>query len=158
MQRVLNKFIASAGWNSLHHAALVAPPTLISHLLTHGCSPLSVTRRNLTALDVVTASTTLPGREDVALLLAEAMREQGWTGGRMEERRRSTEMRLLRLGKQRNIQDDLNKTLSIDPRWWGGPDAESQRLDLLDEEEEENMGDVDLLVCLHSYSVNSLRD
>lgn len=117
----------------------------MSHLLTHGCSPLSLTRRNLAALDIVTASTTLPGREDVALLLEEAMREHGWTGGRMEERRRSTEKRLLRIGKQKDIQDDLNKSLSIDPRWWGDPD-DAIRLELLDEEEEENLGDTDLLV------------
>ena len=138
-----------AGWISLHHAALTAPPTLVSHLLTHGCSPLSVTRRNLTALDIVTASTTLPGREDVALLLEEAMREHGWTGGRMEERRRSTEKRLVRLGKQKDVQEDINKALNIDPRWWGDPDLESLQAELLDDEDEENMGDPDLLVSSH---------
>ena len=60
----------------------------MSHLLTHGCSPFTQTRRHLTALDIVTAHSILPGREDVRLLLEEAMREQGWTGGRMEERRK----------------------------------------------------------------------
>lgn len=137
-----------AGWISLHHAALVAPPTLISHLLTHGCSPLSVTRRNLTAFDLVSASATLPGREDVALLLEEAMREQGWTGGRMEERRRLAEKRLVLLGKQKDLQDDLNKSLSIDPRWWGA-DIESIQSELWDEDEEEEMGDSDVLVSKH---------
>ena len=141
-------FLLIAGWISLHHAALVAPPTLISHLLTHGCSPLSVTRRNLTAFDLVSASATLPGREDVALLLEEAMREQGWTGGRMEERRRLAEKRLVLLGKQKDLQDDLNKSLSIDPRWWGA-DIESIQSELWDEDEEEEMGDSDVLVSKH---------
>ncbi|THH33516.1 hypothetical protein EUX98_g669 [Antrodiella citrinella] len=134
-----------AGWNSLHYAALLAPPTLVSHLLTHGCSSMSLTRRNMSALDIVTASTTLPGREDVSLLLEEAMREQGWTGGRMEQQRRTTEKRRLRLGKQKDVQDNLNKSLNIDPRWWGDPEAEALRLELLDDEEEEVIGDTDLL-------------
>ncbi|KAG5722125.1 hypothetical protein E4T56_gene3764, partial [Termitomyces sp. T112] len=71
------------GWTPLHHAALLSPPTLVSHLMTHGCSPCAVTRRGLTPLDVVTAHSTLPGRGDVALLLEESMRSEGWIGGRM---------------------------------------------------------------------------
>ena len=78
----------SAGWTPLHYASLLSPPTLVSYLLTHGSAPLTVTRRQLTALDIVTAHSTVPGREDVALLLEEAMREAGWKGGRMEEQRR----------------------------------------------------------------------
>lgn len=131
-----------AGWIPLHHAALVAPPTLVSHLLTHGCSPFTVTRRQLTALDIVTASTTLPGREDVALLLEEAMREQGWTAGRMEETRRSTEKRMHRMSKQKDIQNDIGRILGIDPRWWGDIDLS----ELSDEEESESLEDSTLFV------------
>lgn len=109
-----------------------------------------MTRRNLTAFDLVSASATLPGREDVALLLEEAMREQGWTGGRMEERRRLAEKRLVLLGKQKDVQDDLNKSLSIDPRWWGA-DIESIQPEPWDEDEEEEMGDSDVLVSKHKY-------
>lgn len=138
----LHESSTSAGWISLHHAALVAPPTLVSHLLTHGCSPFTATRRQLTALDIVTASTTLPGREDVALLLEEAMREQGWTGGRMEESRRSAEKRLHRLGKRKDMQSDVGRILGIDPRWWGDVDSS----DLSDNEEDEGLGDATLLV------------
>ncbi len=38
----------------------------------------------------------MPGRQDVALLLGEAMRGEGWTGGRMEEQRRQLERRTAR--------------------------------------------------------------
>lgn len=115
----------NAGWVSLHHAALLAPPTLVSHLLTHGCSPFVTTRRNTTALDIVTAHSPVPGREDVRLLLEEAMREQGWTGGRMEERRRVEERRVQRLVKRKALQENVGKVLDIGPGWWGEADSDS---------------------------------
>jgi len=80
-----------AGWTPLHHAALLSPPTLISYLMTHGCSPFALTKRNLTPLDLVTAHSTVPGREDVAFLLEEAMKSEGWEGSRMNRRRRLVE-------------------------------------------------------------------
>ncbi|TBU34643.1 DIL domain-containing protein [Dichomitus squalens] len=113
----------SAGWTPLHYASLLSPPTLVSYLLTHGSSPLAVTRRGLTALDIVTAHSTVPGREDVALLLEEAMREAGWQGGRMEEQRRILEKRMRRLGKRRHVQEDIEKVLGVNPKWWGDEDA-----------------------------------
>ncbi|KAI0348366.1 hypothetical protein BDW22DRAFT_1385642 [Trametopsis cervina] len=109
----------NAGWDALHHAALLAPPTLVSHLLTRGCSPFAVTHRKLTALDIVTAHTTLPGREDVRLLLEEGMRERGWQGGRMEERRRAQDRQDHRIQSRRALQAQLTKILDVDPRWWG---------------------------------------
>lgn len=135
-----------AGWISLHHAALVAPPTLLSHLLTHGCSPFAVTRRKLTALDIVTASTTLPGREDVALLLEEHMRAQGWTGGRMEERRKLRERRQHRMGKRRDLQEGVEKALNIDPRWWGDSEPDYVAAELSDDDDEDSSADKDVLV------------
>ncbi|KAI8980743.1 DIL domain-containing protein [Trametes punicea] len=111
-----------AGWTPLHYASLISPPTLVSYLLTHGSSPLALTNRRLTPLDIVTAHSTLPGREDVALLLEEAMREAGWKGGRMEEQRRSFEKRMRRLGKRRHIQEEVEKVLGIHPQWWGDED------------------------------------
>ena len=113
---------ALAGWTPLHYASLLSPPTLVSYLLTHGSSPLAVTRRQLTALDIVTAHSTVPGREDVALLLEEAMREAGWKGGRMEEQRRILEKRMRRLGKRRTVQGDIEKILGISSHWWGDED------------------------------------
>ncbi|KAI0639675.1 DIL domain-containing protein [Trametes polyzona] len=112
-----------AGWTALHYAALLSPPTLVSYLITHGSSPLALTRRRLTPLDIVTAHSTVPGREDVAFLLEEAMREGGWKGGRMEEQRRSLEKRMRRLGKRRHVQQEIEKSLGIHPKWWGDDDA-----------------------------------
>ncbi|OBZ79434.1 Dilute domain-containing protein C25B8.08 [Grifola frondosa] len=126
-----------AGWTALHYASLLSPPTLVSHLLTHGSSPFSLTRRKLTALDIVTAHSTVPGREDVALLLEEAMREAGWTGGRMEEQRRSLEKRMRRIGKKRSVQQDIEKALNINHKWWGDDDTELF-LDLSDDESEDD--------------------
>jgi hypothetical protein len=107
-----------AGWTPLHHGALVAPPTLVSYLLTHGCSPFGKTNRGLTPLDIVTAHSTLPGREDVALLLQEAMRGEGWTGGKMEQQRREADKKSRRRGKQRTEQDRIAEILEVDSRWW----------------------------------------
>lgn len=131
-----------AGWSPLHYASLMSPPTLVSHLLTHGASPFALTRRKLTALDIVTAHSTVPGREDVALLLEEAMREEGWKGGRMEEQRRLAEKRLRRLGKRKNVQSDIEEVLGISSRWWGDNDPELT-FDWLDEEDEEDEEDED---------------
>lgn len=113
-----------AGWTPLHHAVLLSPPTLISHLMTHGCSPFSVTHRNLTALDIVTGHTVMPGREDVALLLEESMRGDGWTGGRMEQKRKVLDERIKEKGKQKSVRDDVAKTLSVDKKWWGSEDSD----------------------------------
>ncbi|KAJ7169799.1 DIL domain-containing protein [Mycena filopes] len=113
-----------AGWTPLHHAALLSPPTLISHLMTHGCSPFAVTRRNLTPLDIVTAHSIIPGRDDVALLLEEAMRGEGWTGGKMELRRRLLDERRRRREKQRAIRDTIGRTLGVDSRWWGNDNSD----------------------------------
>ncbi|KAF7320071.1 hypothetical protein MKEN_00791400 [Mycena kentingensis (nom. inval.)] len=111
-----------AGWTPLHHAALLSPPTLISYLMTHGCSIFDLTRRNLTPLDIVTAHSVMPGREDVALLLEEAMRGEGWTGGKMGEKRRILDAKRKRLNKQRAVRDDVEKALGLNTRWWGDTD------------------------------------
>ncbi|KIJ45525.1 hypothetical protein M422DRAFT_67024 [Sphaerobolus stellatus SS14] len=114
-----------AGWTALHHAALLSPPTLVSFLLTHGCSPLTRTRRGLTPLDILTAHSPIPGRESVALLLEEAMREQGWIGGRMELRRRETELRQRRLDKRKAVKQQVGRVLGLDNQWWGDQVEES---------------------------------
>ncbi|KAF6766138.1 DIL domain-containing protein [Ephemerocybe angulata] len=114
-----------AGWTPLHHAALLAPPTLVSYLMTHGCSPFDVTEKNLTPLDLITAHSVVPGREDVAMLLEEAMRGEGWTGGRMEQKRRLHERLSKRKGKQKAIRDDVTKLLGVNPRWWTSDENDS---------------------------------
>lgn len=147
-----------AGWISLHHAALLAPPTLVSHLLTHGCSPFAATRRNLTALDIVTGHSILPGREDVRLLLEEAMREEGWTGGRMEERRRAFEKKEQRLAKLKALQQSVGRILDITPSWWGELDADSYS-DTSDDEDDAMSDDNDVYVsspiCCSTYCLTT---
>jgi hypothetical protein len=111
--------------------------------MTHGCSPFAVTRRNLTPLDIVTAHSVLPGREDVALLLEEAMRGEGWTGGKMEERRRLLEQRRRRHEKQRAVRDTVARTLGVNSRWWGD---QSDDLSESDDESGDEEVDEDLYV------------
>lgn len=112
------------GWTPLHHAAVLAPPTLVSHLMTHGCSPFSVTRRHLMPLDIITAHTLLPGREDVATLLEEAMRSEGWTGGRMEQRRRALDERLKQSSRRKRIRESIAKIIETPTPWWGDSESE----------------------------------
>ncbi|KAG1862195.1 DIL domain-containing protein [Suillus subluteus] len=90
-----------AGWTALHHAAILCPPTLVSHLMTHGCSPFAETRR-----------------DDIALLLEEAMRSQGWMGGRMEEKRRALDEQLKRKGRQKSVRENVSKVLGLQNQWW----------------------------------------
>ncbi|KAH9944153.1 uncharacterized protein BXZ73DRAFT_87111 [Epithele typhae] len=132
-----------SGWTALHYASLFSPPSLVSYLLTHGSSSLAITRRQLTALDIVTAHTTMPGREDVALLLEEAMREAGWKGGRMEEQRRLLDKRMRRINKKKGIQGDIQKVLGIHSKWWGSEDI-LQSQDTEDESEDEAPTDAQL--------------
>lgn len=94
--------------------------------MTHGCSPFAVTRRNLTPLDVVTAYSILPGRSDVALLLEEAMRTEGWIGGRVEQKRRISENRAKRKGRRKELRDEIGKVLGVNPMWRDdGSDSDS---------------------------------
>jgi len=107
-----------AGWTPLHHAALLSPPTLISYLMTHGSSPFALTKRNLTPLDLVTAHSIVPGREDVAFLLEEAMRSEGWKGSRVNRRRRLVEQQQKLLGKQKKLRTQVTQILGIHSGWW----------------------------------------
>ncbi|KAF9496117.1 hypothetical protein BDN71DRAFT_1446529 [Pleurotus eryngii] len=126
-----------AGWTPLHHAALLSPPTLISYLMTHGCSPFDRTRRGLMPLDIVTAHSMLPGRDDVALLLEEAMRSEGWTGGKMEQHRRQVERRIRKKQQRQHIQDHVAHVLDLPPKWWGSSaDSSSTDSDSSDEEDD----------------------
>lgn len=107
--------------------------------MTHGCSPFSVTRRQLTPLDIVTAHTLLPGREDVALLLEESMRGEGWTGGRMEQRRRALEEQLKRRDRQKDLYNSVSKILDVPTQWWGERDVETSST--ISDSEDEDFGE-----------------
>lgn len=134
MYTVSHNFLA--GWTPLHHAAVLAPPSLVSYLMTHGGSPFSVTRRQLTPLDIVTAHTLLPGREDIVLLLEESMRSEGWTGGRMEQRRRALDEHLKRRDRQKDLYNSVSKILDLPTLWWGELDIETSSV--LSESEDDN--------------------
>ncbi|KAF9076195.1 DIL domain-containing protein [Rhodocollybia butyracea] len=140
------------GWTPLHYAALLSPPTLISHLLTHGCSVFDVTRRKLTPLDIVTAHSMMPGRADVALLLEEAMRSEGWTGGHMEAKRRVLDERIKRKGKQQSIRDHVAKALDISPRWWNSDSDDFNLSDESDSSEGEGEEDESLYTPPPDYT------
>jgi len=114
----------AAGWTPLHHAALLSPPTLISYLMTHGCSPFALTKRNLTPLDLVTAHSIVPGREDVAFLLEEAMRSEGWEGSRMNRKRRLVEQQQKLIGRQKKLRAQVTQILGVHSGWWG-PESET---------------------------------
>lgn len=105
--------------------------------MTHGCSPFTVTRRNLTPLDVVTAHSILPGRDDVALLLEESMRGEGWIGGRMEHKRRLSEQRMKRKERKKEMRAGINKVFNVNPAWWP-LDRDPDSSDSGSEEEEED--------------------
>lgn len=123
-----------AGWTPLHHAALLAPPTLISYLLTHGCSPLSVTRRNLTALDIVTAYSVIPGREDIALFLEEAMKSEGWTSNKMSEQRRTMDEAQKRIDKRQSDREAIERILNLDSQWWKSDDRLPSSIEVSEDE------------------------
>ncbi|KAF8213131.1 hypothetical protein K438DRAFT_1956554 [Mycena galopus ATCC 62051] len=120
-------------------AAFPPDPDLPSH--DPRLLPFAVTRRNLTPLDIVTAHSVLPGREDVALLLEEAMRGEGWTGGKMEARRRLFEERRRRREKRRAVRDTVGRALGVHSRWWGDQSDEfsSSDDDSGDEEVDEDV-------------------
>ncbi|KAJ2920383.1 hypothetical protein MD484_g178, partial [Candolleomyces efflorescens] len=145
-----------AGWSPLHHAALFAPPTLVSYLMTHGCSPFEVTQRNLTPLDIITAHSILPGRDDVALLLEEAMRGEGWTGGRVEQKRRLHDRLTKRKGKQRAIRDDVSKVLGLNPKWCDGDDSGSDSDSDCDDDIGETVFIFDTLITNYPISLKDL--
>jgi hypothetical protein len=134
-----------AGWTALHHAAVLCPPTLVSHLMTHGCSPFAETRRRLTPLDIVTAHTVLPGRDDIALLLEEAMRTQGWMGGRMEEKRRALDEQLKRKGRQKSVRENVSKVLGLQNQWWSSRE-EDEGFSSDDSDDEDDQFDEELYV------------
>ena len=113
--------------------------------MTHGYSPFALTTMNLTALDIVTAHSTLPGKDDIALLLEEAMRGQGWTGGRLEQKRRLLDQRLKRKGKRKAIREDIGKVLGINSDWWGrDPDSKDPDSEEPDSDDDEDNGEDDI--------------
>ena len=73
----------------------------------------------MTAPDLVTGHSLIPGMETVSHLLEKAMRSKGWADRRMEERWKALEERTARLQGRNAVNKDLNRSLCIDPAWWG---------------------------------------
>ena len=96
----------------------------------------------------------MPGRQDVALLLGEAMRGEGWTGGRMEEQRRQSERRIARKRRREGIREDVGKVLSVAPQWWGDDDWQSITSE---SDEDESEGEEALLVSDSRIHIPSYR-
>lgn len=126
--------------------------------MTHGCSPFTVTRRNLTPLDVVTAHSILPGRDDVALLLEESMRGEGWTGGRMEQKRRLSEQRMKREERKKEVRDGINKAFNVNPAWWDLDSGSSSSDSGSEDEEGDDRIYVSAPILLSRSSLTSVID
>lgn len=133
--------VPTVGWTPLHHAALRAPPTLIVHLLAHGASALAVTNKSFTPLDLIRAYQPLPDRQDVALILQESMREQGWMGSPLEQRRdrnqRRRDARNSKNAKNAAEWSHIGHNLGIEDGWWGSSSSVDDAVgDLFDAEPE----------------------
>ena len=64
--RELSLIVWSGGWTSLHLAALISTPPLVSFLLTRGASPQALTKRGLTPYDLISG---MDDRKEIAVLL-----------------------------------------------------------------------------------------
>lgn len=146
-------YLTPVGWTALHHAALLAPATLVAFLLTHGASPLIRSHKQLTPLDIISAYKPLPGRQDVALLLEDAMRERGWQGSASEVRRKEAQKRreAAKLKSQRRVDEwnRLGKVLDIGEAWWN-PHSDSEEdemsgLEDCDDLEDESMSEIEFV-------------
>jgi hypothetical protein len=129
----------AAGWTPLHHAVIASPPTLISHLLTHGGSPLAKSNRGLTPLDVINAYEPMPGREHIVVLLEVAMRELGWRGTELDRKRdaqrQARERRAAKAKRRKAEWKRIGRVLEIGEEWWNRPGYHS------DEQESESDSD-----------------
>lgn len=80
--------------------------------------------RNMTALDLVTAYGAIPGREDVALFLEEAMKGEGWEGSTLSVKRRHREAQAKQSERRRSELHAIDRILELQDqeRWWSGID------------------------------------
>lgn len=77
----------------------------------------------MTALDLVTAYGVIPGREDVALFLEEAMKGEGWEGSKLSVKRRQRAAQAKQGEKRRSELHAIDKILELEEgHWWSGID------------------------------------
>ncbi len=79
----------------------------------------------MTALDLITAYSVIPGREDVALFLEEAMRGEGWQSSKMVNQRRDILEKSKQEDKQRAERESVDRILNLNGGWWDSLDASS---------------------------------
>lgn len=81
---------------------------------------MSATLRNITALDIVTAYAVIPGREDVALFLEEAMKGEGWQGSKLNLKRRCFDKKMKEDEKRHSERRAVAKILELNSHdhWW----------------------------------------
>ncbi len=103
---------------------------------------LATTKRNLTALDIIRAHSPIPGREDIAFLLQEAMREQGWQGSRLDANRERIEQQQKSSKNAHDLKLAIARVLDLEDSWWG-PSATEEEMTL--KETDIDVGDIEEL-------------
>jgi len=108
------------------------------------------THRRLTPLDIVTAHTVLPGRNDIALLLEEAMRGQGWMGGKMEEKRRILDEKLKCKARQKGVRENVSKVLGLQNQWWDSYEEDDSSFSDDSDADDDKLGEELYVSCISS--------
>lgn len=98
----------------------------------------------MTALDIVTAYSVIPGREDVALFLGEAMRGEGWQDNKLSLKRHTLNEKLKHSERRQADRLAIQRILDLDGQWWGQNDDDSSEEP---SEEEKDIEDVEFYVC-----------
>ena len=148
-------------------------------MISHGASPLALSRRKLTPLDVITAYEDVPGRQGAITLLREAMRatltyeekqrmiQLGWRGDeRREMEKRKQEKAELRRQRKARLKEEVTSILEeelgnaqgkADVSWgMGNEDSEDEIFEPSDLEDEDSDGyDSDTLPVMHMFSIKT---
>lgn len=77
----------------------------------------------MTALDIITAYSAIPGREDVALFLEEAMRGEGWQDNKLSLKRQNFNERVKEFERRQAERVAIQRILDLDGQWWGQDDG-----------------------------------
>lgn len=101
----------------------------------------------MTALDIVTAYSVIPGREDVALFLGEAMRGEGWQDNKLSLKRQTMNEKLKHSEQRQAERLAIQRILDLDGQWWGQNDDDSPEEP---SENEKDIEDVEYYVCIMS--------
>lgn len=91
----------------------------------------------------MTAYAVIPGREDVALFLEEAMKGEGWQGSKMNVKRRCLDKKLKANERRESERQAIAQILDLDSNdpWWRGRGTYQSSLeDSEDEDDGEDEG------------------